>query len=244
MKAKDIMTPDVVSVEPDADLLRAIRLMLQNRISGLPVVDNAGHLVGIVTEGDLLRRVETGTERKRPHWLEFLIGPGRLADEYVRTHGFKVEQVMTPEPVTVSEDASVDEVVDLMERRRIKRVPVVRGGRMVGIVSRANLMHALASLALTAAPSTPDDEDIRQRILAHLRSQSWAPVGAMNVVVRDGVVGLWGTITDERERQALIVAAENTPGVRRVLDHLAWVEPSSGVVFYGAADERAPAQAP
>ena len=130
--------------------------MLQNRISGLPVVDAQGNLVGMVTEGDFLRRGEIGTQRRRPKWLEFLVGPGRLADEYVHPPAEKVEEVMTRDPVTVSEDDSLETVVELMERRRIKRLPVLRDGKMVGIVSRANLMHALASLAR-------DTETLRRR---------------------------------------------------------------------------------
>ena len=146
MKVRDIMSTRVVSIAPDANVLEAVRLMLQNHISGLPVIDRSGALVGVVTEGDFLRRSETGTERKRPRWLEFLMGPRRLADEYVHTHARKVEDVMTREPITITEDAALDEVVRIMERRRIKRLPVVRGAQVIGIVSRANLLHALASL--------------------------------------------------------------------------------------------------
>ena len=237
MKAKDVMTKGVVSIDPGATVLQAVRLMLQNRISGLPVVDASGNLVGIVTEGDFLRRAETKTERQRPRWLEFILGPGRMADEYVHAHGRKVEDVMSPEPQTIGEDTPLEEIVQKMEKHRIKRLPVVRGKQLVGIVSRANLLHALASLAPTAPEPSAGDTAIRDRLLADLSSQKWAPVGALNVVVKDGVVELWGTITDERERQALIVAAENVPGVKAVRDHLAWVEPTSGMVFYAPGEE-------
>jgi CBS domain-containing protein len=237
MKAKDVMTRNVVSIEPGATVLQAVRLMIQRKISGLPVVDAAGNLVGIVTEGDFLRRAETSTERKRPRWLEFIVGPGRMADDYVRSHGRKVEEVMTPDPQTVAEDTPLDEIVRLMEKRQIKRLPVVSGNRLVGIVSRANLLHALASLAPVAPAPSAGDADIRERLMAELDRQKWAPVGALNVVVRDGAVELWGTITDERERQALIVAAENIPGVKAVRDHLAWVDPHSGMVLYPPGDE-------
>ncbi len=147
VKAKDIMTSPVVTVEPDVAVLQAVRIMLQRRMSGLPVVDKEGGLVGIITEGDFLRRAETGTQRRRPRWLEFLVGPGRLAQEYAHSHGRKVSEIMTPDPVTVEEGAPLDDVVKLMEKRQIKRVPVVRGNNVVGIVSRANLLHALASVA-------------------------------------------------------------------------------------------------
>jgi len=236
MKVHDVMTQGVIVVEADASVMRAVRLMLQNRISGLPVVDAKGGLVGVVTEGDFLRRGELGTQRRRPRWLEFLIGPGRLATEYVQASGRKVQDIMTPSPYTVSADTPLEEVVGLMEKHRVKRLPVVESGKLVGIVSRANLLHALASLAHETKPQTADDEAIRERLLAECAKQPWAP--QINVVVHDGVVSLWGVITDERERQAFKVAAENVPGVKAVHDHLAWVEPTSGMVLLSDEDEQ------
>jgi CBS-domain-containing membrane protein len=144
---------------------------------------------------------------------------------------------MTPEPQTISEDTPLEEVVQKMEKHGVKRLPVVRGKRVVGIVSRANLLHALASVAPTAPEQSASDSAIRDKLLAEFDKQKWAPAAALNVVVRDGVVELWGTITDERERQALIVAAENVGGVKAVRDHLAWVEPNSGMVIYSPGDE-------
>jgi CBS domain-containing protein len=243
MKAKDVMTSPVVSVEPDTPVLQAVRIMLQRHISGLPVVGSDGRLVGIVTEGDFLRRAETGTQRRRPRWLEFLVGPGRLADEYTRSHGRKVEEIMTAEPLTVAEDTALEEVVDLMEKRRIKRIPVLRGNELVGIVSRANLLHALASVSREAKPAEVADETIRARLLEELGKQPWAPLALINPIVRNGVVELWGTITDERERQALVVAAENIPGVKAVRDHLAWVDATSGMVIYQSNEEPVQAKA-
>jgi CBS domain-containing protein len=237
MNVKDVMTSPVVSVEPDSSVLQAVRIMLQRRISGLPVIDKEGRLVGIVTEGDFLRRAETGTQRRRPRWLEFLLGPGRLAEEYTRSHGRKVQDIMTAEPVTVTEEEPLDAVVQLMEKRQIKRLPVMRGDEVVGIVSRANLVHALAGIAREAKPTSPGDDAIRNRILAELASQSWAPTSLINVIVKDGVVELWGSVTDERERQALIVAAENTPGVKAVKDHLVWIDTTTGMLFYQSSDE-------
>jgi CBS domain-containing protein len=235
MKAHDVMTWGTITVEPEASVARAVRLMLQNNISGLPVVDAKGQLVGMVTEGDFLRRGELGTQRQRPRWLEFLLGPGRLAAEYVQSSGQKVGEIMTPEPKTITPETPLDEVVSLMERHRIKRLPVVQDGKLAGIVSRANLLHALASVAREVKAPAGDDATIRERILAECAKQPWAP--HVNVVVRDGVVGLWGVITDERERQAFIVAAENVPGVKAVHDHLAWVEPTSGMVVLSDEDE-------
>ena len=137
MKASDVMTRRVLTVEPSASVLKAIGLMLQNRISGLPVVDTKGVLVGLVTEGDFLRRTETTTEKRRPRWLEFLVGPGRLADEYVKTHARKVDEIMTREPRTITEDTPLEDIVQIMERHKIKRLPVMRGKQLVGIVSQA-----------------------------------------------------------------------------------------------------------
>jgi CBS domain-containing protein len=237
MKVRDVMTSPVISIEPDTHVLQAVRIMLQRHISGLPVVGKDGRLVGIVTEGDLLRRAETDTQKRRPRWLEFLIGPGRLADEYTRSHGRKVDEIMTAEPLTVTEDTRLEEVVKVMEKRRIKRLPVLRGNEVVGIVSRANLLHALAGVARDVKPTSTSDQVIRDLVVAEFASQPWAPVSLVNVIVRDGAVELWGTITDERERQALVVAAENVPGVKAVTDHLAWVDGLSGMVLYQSDEE-------
>jgi len=237
MQVQDVMTQYVISVSPDDTIAHAIRLMLQEHISGLPVIDADGRLVGVVTEGDFLRRAETGTQRKRPRWLAFLTSPGRMAEEYVHAHSRKVGDVMTDEPLTVTEETPLTDAVALMEKRRVKRLPVMRNDKVVGIVSRANLLHALASLAVAEKAGSADDKTIRETILAELHKENWAPTAMLNIVVRNGVVDLWGTITDERERQALIVAAENVPGVKRVNDHVAWVEPTTGTVFEPPQDE-------
>ncbi len=176
-----------------------------------------------------------GTQRRRPKWLEFIIGPGRLAQEYVHESGTKVGEVMTADPYTVGEDDPLETVVARMEHRRVKRLPVVRDGRMVGIVSRANLMHALASLARVSPPQAGDDAAIRERILAALAKEHWAL--GINVIVKNGVAEVWGTIMDERERQACIVTVENVAGVKAVHDHLVWIEPVSGMVFPSSEDE-------
>jgi CBS domain-containing protein len=231
MRAADVMSTGVVAVNPDASILEAVRLMLQHKISGLPVVDAAGHLVGVISEGDFLRRAETGTERRRPRWLEFIAGPGRLAEEYARSHGRKVEEVMTRDPVTVTESTPLEEIVRLMERRRVKRLPVMRDGQLVGIISRANLVHALAGVAREIKPTGAADGAIRDQILEALAKQTWAPLASINVTVRNGVVDLWGTILDERARSALVVAIENVAGVKGIHDHVVFVEPISGMVI-------------
>jgi CBS domain-containing protein len=241
MKAKDIMTRRVISISPAAGIFEAARIMLQNRISGLPVVDAAGALVGMVTEGDFLRRVETGTEKRRPRWIEFILGPGRAAADFTHSHGRKVDEVMSNEPLSVSEDSSIEEIVELMERHRIKRVPVTRAGRLVGIVSRANLVRAMLPAAKTTQPAAQSDLEIQNHIKKELDSQKWAPVALVQVTVNKGVVDLWGAILDERDRKALKVLAENVGGVIAVNDHTVWIEPMSGFALEGSADKQAPA---
>ena len=231
MRARDIMMRDVVTIASDATVLQAARLMLQHHISGLPVVDASGALVGILSEGDFLRRRETGTQRRRSRWLEFLMGPGKIASEYTHAHGMRVSEVMTETVRVVSEDATLEQVVELMERHRVKRVPVVSEGKLAGIVTRSNLMHAMVSMARTAPQALQSDAAIRDRLLAELQKQDWTPFATTNVVVSNGVVELWGAIVDERQRTALKVAAENIPGVKGVKDHLAWIEPGSGIVI-------------
>ena len=231
MKAQDVMTSAVISVQPSATILQATRQMLQHHISGLPVIDKGGEIVGILSEGDFLRRQETGTGRRRSRWLEFLMGPGKLAAEYTHSHGSKVAEVMTTNVHTVDEDTKLEDIVELMERHRIKRVPVMRGKKVVGMVTRSNLMHAMVSLARAEPKAAKDDATIREALLAVMKSESWAPAAMVDVVVRDGIVELWGVIIDERQREALKVAAENIPGVKAVKDHMVWLEPTSGVVI-------------
>jgi CBS domain-containing protein len=230
MNAADIMTRHILSVGPETPVVEAIGLMLDNHVSGLPVIDEAGQLIGIVTEGDLLRRGETGTERHRPRWVEILMGPGRLASEYVRTHGRKVDEIMTRELVSVGPGTPLDEIVELLERHRIKRVPVLEGEKLVGIVSRADFLRALARSLQEHSAVATGDEEIRERILAELAKVSWVPRDGVGITVANGVVDLNGVILDEKEREALRVAAENVPGVRAVEDHLVWVEPVSGTI--------------
>ena len=229
MKAKDVMTRKVISVAPEATVLQAARLMLQHHISGLPVLDKKGDLVGILSEGDFLRRRETKTERRRARWLEFLLGPGRVAADYVHSHGSKVSEVMTPEVKTIGEETALEDIVQTMEKNHIKRMPVLRGAKLVGIVTRSDLMHAMVSLARVAPSAPASDAAIRDRLLAEIQKQEWAPIATASVVVHDGVVELWGMIVDERQRDALKVAAENIPGVKAVKDHLVWIEPTSGI---------------
>jgi CBS domain-containing protein len=228
MRAHQIMTPHVITATVDTPIAEAARTMLEHHISGLPVLDGRGKLVGVVSQGDFVRRAEIGTQRRRSRWLKLLLGPGHEAADFVRESGRKVGDVMNPSPVTVTEDATLEEVAATMERNDIKRVPVMHGDRLVGIVTRTNLVQAVLDLAREVPDPTADDDHIRKRIHAAIEKHDWTPL-ALNAVVRDGIVHLSGIIMDERSRQAALVAAENVAGVRKVHDHLVWIEPMSGV---------------
>jgi CBS domain-containing protein len=235
MRAHQIMTRSVITVTPDATILDAANTMLRWHVSGLPVVDIAGKLVGIVSEGDFIRRGEIGTPRKRGRWLKFLLGAGQAATDYVHEYGRRVSEVMTRDPLTVTEDTPLEEIVTSMETNGVKRLPVMRGDKLVGIVSRANLLQAVASLAREISDPTADDDHIRSRIIAAIEKNDWSPFG-LNVIVRDGIVHLSGVITEERSRQAAVVAAENVAGVKTVHDHLCWVDTMSGMYLESPED--------
>jgi CBS domain-containing protein len=222
MKVSDVMTRRVISVTPEASIDEAIRLMTANQISGLPVIDRDGNLVGMVSEGDFLRRAELGTERHRSVWFDAIFGPAQSATEFVHSHGRKVEEVMTRNPAFVLEDSSLAEVVHLMETRRIKRLPVLRRARVVGILSRANLLRAVLGLHRAAPANSMDNTSVRERILSDIDEQSWSAGAEVDVTVHDGVAHLWGRVSDPKQRDALKVLVETTPGVTRVEDHLAW----------------------
>lgn len=221
MVAKDIMTTQVVTVDPETPVRRIAELLLARRISAVPVVEAGGEVVGIVSEGDLMRRPETGTERHRSWWLELVTTPDHLARDYVKAHGRRAADVMSQEVVTVAEDASVSTIARLLEERRIKRVPVVRGRQLVGIVSRADLLRGLATqpAPLETSPS-PDDQAIREQLMGTLRGAGWTRPEFVSVIVTDEVVHLWGLVASDEERHALRVAASNIPGVRGVEDHM------------------------
>jgi CBS-domain-containing membrane protein len=210
--------------------------MLQRHISGLPVVDSAGALVGIISEGDFIRRSEINTGRKRSGFMQFILGAGREATDFVHEHGSKVGEIMTPEPLTVNEGTDLEQIVELMEKNNVKRLPVMNGNKLVGIVTRSNLLQAVASLARDIPDPTADDDHIRNRIINAMEKNHWCPWG-LNVVVRDGIVHLSGVISEERSRQAAIVCTENVAGVKKVHDHLCWVEPMSGMYLNSQEDE-------
>lgn len=231
MKVRDAMTRHVQTLGPDTLVIDAMRLMLRERVSGLPVLDAGGKVVGILTEGDLLRRAELGTERKHPRWLNFVLGGGKLAREYTASHGRRVYEVMTHEVIAVDAGAPLTEAVSLMEEHRIKRLPVLHRGWLEGILSRADLMRVFVSGAPGVAPDDLSDAAIARRIAIEFDVQPWAPRKTVRADVRDGVVTLYGVLLDDATRDALKVMAENVPGVTCVVDQLATVEPMTGTVI-------------
>jgi CBS domain-containing protein len=238
MIVADVMTRNCITISPDATVKDAVNLMLARHISGLFVVDAAGQLAGVITEGDLLRRDELGTQRNRPWWLRLLASPGRQAADFAQANGRHVRDVMTEEVIAISQDAPLEDVVVAMEKHRIKRLPVTDGGKVVGVVSRADLLRALIGRTRDAAPVSLDDRTVRTAILNALGAQPWAPTTTLNVTVSDGVADVWGTITSEEERRGIHVVVENTAGVQSVNDHLVYIEPYTGTVVdqpYGPA---------
>src|ERR1700720_1384161 len=236
MRAHQIMTRPIITVAPETPIVEAANTMLQRHISGLPVVDKAGQLVAIISEGAFIRRSEIGTQRRRGRFLKFILGSGREATDFVHEHGRKVAEIMTPDPLTISEDTDLAKIVELMEKNGIKRLPVMRGDKIVGIVSRSNLLQAVASLARDVPDPTADDDHIRNRVIDAIEKYDWCPFG-LSVIVREGIVHLSGVITEERSRQAAIVAAENVTGVKKVHDHLCWVDTMSGMYLNSPEDD-------
>ena len=221
MQASDVMTTKVITVAPMASVREAAKLLSDNGISAVPVVDEKQRIVGMVSEGDLLHREEIGTERRRSWWLDLAASMDQYAEDYIKTHARTVQDVMTRDVLSVTETTSVADIALLLENHRIKRVPVIEAGKLVGIVSRANLIRALA-MTVNAAIRGPsaDDRNIREKLLAELRSQRWAEASPDNIIVKDGIVHLWCSYISDKERRALIVAAEGVPGVRGVEDHM------------------------
>jgi CBS domain-containing protein len=237
MLVRDAMTPKVIGVQEDSSLADAVETMLGAGISALFVFDANKALVGVLSEGDLLRRGELGTEGRRPRWLEALLSGGRLAHSYAHSHGRRVSEVMTKDVLSIADDADLSAAVDLMTRRRVKRLPVVRDGAVIGVISRSDLLKKLYSaLPRDAAPKS--DAEICAAIQAEIDSQGWAPRASVQVTAKEGEVTFEGAITDERLREGLRVIAENTPGVKAIHDRLAWIEPNSGFLIPAQEDTK------
>lgn len=221
MQARDVMVSPVITVGKSATVRDVAKILIEKRISAVPVVDGAGKIVGIVTESDLMHRTEAGTERPYSWWVHFLAGDETIAADYVKSHAAKVEDVMTAEVVTTSPETPLHEIATLLEEHRIKRVPIVnKTGNLVGIVSRANLIQVVAS-ARPKLEMTLPDSTIRQKLLGELKKQKWAHTYNVSVTVTNGIVDLWGYAQSDAERTAIRVAAEAIPGVTMVNDHLA-----------------------
>ncbi len=224
MRAKDVMTTNVVTVSPETTVEDIAKTMMDHRISAVPVVDGAGALIGIVSEGDLMRRPESETERHPSWWLTFIGGSVETITEYIKSHGRLASEVMTKTVVTASEETTLEEIATLLEENHIKRVPILRQGKLVGLVSRANLLHGLVAAKVTKI-TTVEDETIRSSILSTLRDVIGPSMGIINLTVTDGVVHLWGAVGSETERTAAVVVAENTAGVRGVESHIEVLPP-------------------
>lgn len=218
MQAKNIMATDVATVGPQSTIKDVVRLMIRRQISGVPVVDGDHRLLGMVTEGDLLRRVEAGTERGCSTWRDLFRSNAGLASDYLKSHARTAHDVMTAPVISVAEDAQLSDIAEVMQKYGIKRVPVTRDGQLLGMVSRIDLIRFLLMKLLATDPATQRETDrmIHDRLIAELRTQRWADINEANVEVKDGIVHLWGIIGSPEERAAMRVAAENIPGVRAV----------------------------
>lgn len=220
MRAMDVMVRDVITVKPDDDVAEVVKLLTENDVSALPVVDDNGNVVGVISEADLIHREEIDTEKQHPWWLEAVMPASTLAEEFAKSHGRRVEEIMSTDAVTASEDTSLGEIAMLLERHRIKRIPIVRERKLVGIVSRSNLIQALASLQVQADAGNASDRKIRLDLLDQLDGQTWTDFGERNVTVSSGIVHLWGLVGSQAEHKALVALAEGVPGIVRVSDEM------------------------
>jgi len=221
MKAADIMDAPGPSVTPETPVVEAVRKMLEHKVSGLPVVDEEGRLVGMITEGDLIRRSELGTERKITGFAAVQAGTQKLAEEFVRAHAQKIGDVMTRDPMSVDEETRIAAIVSLIEDRHVHLIPVVRKGALIGMIGRPCLLRALIEASEAQVEKPKDDESIRNALIAVYDREVWAPLSQVDVIVRNGIVELSGNVTDPTKRKALVVAAQAIPGVKAVKDHLA-----------------------
>ncbi|EEP0997563.1 CBS domain-containing protein [Salmonella enterica] len=244
MTAADVMTATPITVHEDTPIIEVVNLLLNLHISGLPVVNTEGKMIGIVTEGDLLRRSELGTGIKRPHWKAFFLNPGTLARDYIQSHALYAGEIMTASPLTVCPDMPLDGVISLMENHGIKRVPVVDDSdNLTGIITRADILKALRSM-LHRNPNPgnyrnlrSEDESVRKEILDKINCQPWAPRNTVRITVTNGVVDIYGTILNENIRQALIILIEETTDCKHIRDHLIFIEPVTGL-YITAGDEK------
>lgn len=220
MRAHQIMTSDVHTVKPQTSIAEIARLMTEKRISGVPVVDDDGRLVGIVSETDLLHRAETGTERKRKWWIALFIDSDMRARDFVKAHGAKAEDVMGRYVISVSVNAKLSEVADILDANNLKRVPVLKEGKLVGIITRGDLVRALANASFNVSIPEGNNADVQKALLERIQAQSWVNTSYLNVLVHDDVIELWGFVESEDRRKALLVLVREAAGTRRIDDHI------------------------
>jgi CBS domain-containing protein len=220
MKAADVMVSNVITVGIKASIGEVAAILLNNHISAAPVVDEKGELVGIVSEGDLIRRPEIGTAKRHSWWLDLISNKWASATEYIKSHSRKVADVMTRDVITAKPDTPLGDIAAMLERNRIKRVPIVEGGKLVGLVSRANILQALASATKKLSSlTTANDSELRKKVQSRLAAEPWRPT-MLTVTVQDGAVDLWGLVHSVEEKKAAQLAAETTPGVRAVVNNI------------------------
>ena len=220
MKAADVMVSNVITVGVNASIGEVAAILLNNHVSAAPVVDEKGELVGIVSEGDLIRRPEIGTAKRHSWWLELISNKWASATEYIKSHSRKVADVMTRDVITAKPDTPLGEIAAMLERNRIKRVPIVEGGMLVGLVSRGNILQALASATKKLSSlTTASDSELRKKVQSRVAAEPWRPT-MLTVTVQDGTVDLWGLVHSVEERKAAQLAAESTPGVRAVVNNI------------------------
>ena len=225
MRVKEVMTTAVVSVSPQSTMAEALDIMARSHVSGLPVLDKSQSLVGIVNVADFLRRPEIGTLGHESPWYESFFLPGRSAQMYARTHGRRIDEIMSSDVATIDENANLDDAISLMEKRHVKRLPVLSSGKMIGILTRGDFMRALAaSMGGPSEEQSGRDAAIKRDIAAELHARLWAPIASVEIQVKDGNVVLRGALSDERERKAVRVVAENVNGVLSVQDSMTLIE--------------------
>ncbi len=220
MRAKDVMSRNVATVVPETSIEDVAKILMSRHISAVPVVDGNGIVVGIVSEGDLIHQQEIGTEQHRSWWLQLLTTPQDKAEDYVKSHGRRAGDVMTGKVITINPETPLDEIATLLERHRVKRMPVVDGGALVGIVSRADLIRGLAAHKQLLPTPSSDDVALGDAVTKVIAKETGARTEFLNVIVTGGVVHLWGATDSEQEKKAVRVAAETIAGAAKVVDHL------------------------
>jgi CBS domain-containing protein len=220
MKAHEVMARKVVTAHPGMSIAQIADLLISNRISAVPVVTGDNDVIGIITESDLLHRAETGTEHKRKWWLELFLDPDTQAREFIKSHAGKATDVMSRVVISASEDADLGEVARILDTHGIRRVPVVRAGKLVGIISRSDLVRALALTAIKPSREKSDDATLNKAIHEAIHEQPWINSLYMTFTVSDGTVELIGFVDSHDQRHALRVLVEGVDGVKSVDDRL------------------------